>query len=122
MPRGGPLSSTLAEEVGRRRDRVFGLSSSPRGRACSTLSAADGECIIAEGWTTTLLILEAHASQGEAPNEEQSILLTDLRGMQVRSVLVEQGLDESNLLIISKGWLEATGPDADDQRVQFFLR
>ena len=70
------------------------------------------------------LTLEAHAdSRG---TEEYNILLTDKRGVSVKTFLVNLGVAEDRIEVIGKGSLEATGSDeaaqAKERRVDFFWK
>lgn len=79
---------------------------------------AAAECIQTQN---TLVYLEAHAD--DRGTEEYNILLTEKRGNQVKGLLTDLGVTESNLQVIAKGDLEATGTTeserAKDRRVQF---
>jgi len=67
-------------------------------------------------------ILEAHTSSGEVDTEEESILLSEQRGVAVRNFLIDQGVDGWQLQVIAKGNLEATPPsDSTDQRVELWF-
>lgn len=76
------------------------------------------QCLIDQN---TLVYLEAHADP--RGTEEYNIMLTDRRGQTVKSYLETKGVQGSNLQVISKGNLEATGTDesswAKDRRVEF---
>ncbi len=68
-----------------------------------------------------LVYLEAHADQ--RGTEEYNIMLTDKRGNGVKKFLEDLGVTASNMQVVSKGDLEATGTDAasmqKDRRVEF---
>ncbi|MEM9462859.1 MAG: OmpA family protein [Myxococcota bacterium] len=67
------------------------------------------------------IFLEAHAD--DRGTEEYNILLTERRGIIVRTFLVEQGVPIERMRVIAKGSLEAVGTDepsrAKDRRVAF---
>jgi len=67
------------------------------------------------------VILEAHADN--VGTEEYNILLTDRRGNAVKKILVDNGVPDALLQVISKGDLEAQGANEDqrskERRVQF---
>jgi peptidoglycan-associated lipoprotein len=69
----------------------------------------------------TLVYLEAHADP--RGTEEYNIMLTDRRGQSVKSYLETKGVTGTNLQVISKGNLEASGTDEaswqKDRRVEF---
>jgi peptidoglycan-associated lipoprotein len=71
----------------------------------------------------TLVYLEAHADP--RGTEEYNIMLTDRRGQSVKSYLETKGVTGTNMQVISKGNLEATGTDegswAKDRRVEFIF-
>ncbi len=68
--------------------------------------------------------LEAHADN--VGTEEYNIMLTERRGTGVRDALIERGVPGSQLEVIAKGNLEATGTQesdrAKDRRVDFIPR
>jgi peptidoglycan-associated lipoprotein len=68
-----------------------------------------------------LVYLEAHADP--RGTEEYNIMLTDKRGQSVKGFLVDLGVTNDNLQVISKGDLEASGTDESgwtkDRRVEF---
>ncbi len=68
-----------------------------------------------------LVYLEAHADQ--RGTEEYNILLTDKRGNTVKKFLEDLGVTGTNMQVVSKGDLEATGSDESsmqkDRRVEF---
>ena len=86
-------------------------------KATEALEAA-AECIKEQNRE---VILEAHADQ--LGTEEYNILLTDKRGQSVKKYLVNFGVPEHFMKVISKGSLEASGTTegerAKDRRVQF---
>lgn len=59
------------------------------------------------------VVLEAHADN--VGTEEYNILLTDRRGSAVKKILVDNGVPDALLQVISKGDLEAQGA-TEDQR------
>lgn len=65
------------------------------------------------------VFLEAHAD--DRGTEEYNILLTERRGIIVRTFLVEQGVQRERMKVIAKGSLEAVGRDessrSKDRRV-----
>lgn len=67
------------------------------------------------------VFLEAHAD--DRGTEEYNILLTERRGIIVRTFLVQQGVPVERMRVIAKGSLEAVGTDepsrAKDRRVAF---
>ena len=68
-----------------------------------------------------LIYLEAHADT--RGTEEYNIMLTDRRGNTVKKFLEDLGVTGTNLQVVSKGDLEATGTDEasmqKDRRVEF---
>ncbi len=68
-----------------------------------------------------LVYLEAHADQ--RGTEEYNIMLTDKRGNVVKKFLEDLGVTASNMQVVSKGDLEASGTDEasmqKDRRVEF---
>jgi hypothetical protein len=75
------------------------------------------ECIKNQG---KLVYLEAHADP--RGTEEYNIMLTDKRGQTVKKFLEDLGVEQSNMQVISKGDLEASGTDegswSKDRRVE----
>ncbi|MCA9711279.1 MAG: OmpA family protein [Myxococcales bacterium] len=75
-------------------------------------------CITQQG---TKVFLEAHAD--DRGTEEYNILLTERRGIVVRTFLSEQGVPGELMQVVAKGSLEAAGTDessrARDRRVAF---
>jgi peptidoglycan-associated lipoprotein len=78
---------------------------------------AAASCIAQQG---VQVVLEAHADA--VGTEEYNIMLTERRGGSVRTFLVEKGVPEELLSVISKGSLEASGSNeserAKERRVQ----
>ena len=71
--------------------------------------------------TGSAVYLEAHADN--VGTEEYNILLTEKRGRSVSGFLTDRGVDESQVQVVAKGSLEASGQSesqrAQDRRVDF---
>ncbi len=82
---------------------------------------AAAACIAEQG---VVVLLEAHADN--RGTEEYNILLTERRGNEVKTLLVQEGVAPERMQVIAKGSLEAVAVDegarSRERRVQFIWR